>query len=528
MRIFLSYASEHRDIADQIQLTLAVGGYSVFFDRDDLPGGGDYDARISAAVAQSDLMLFLVSKASVAKGSYALTELKYARMRWPSPKDRVLPIMIEPVDIASLPPYLKAVTILEPEGSVPAEVRAAVNEMADELKRAEAAAAPTPSTPADSTERPGPSPAPPSTPLSQPFALRGRRTIALIVAGVLAVIGLVFSQFADGNIQTLLRVALLDDKHVPFNHDIRSGIDETVKRLNPIVRTQLLQFESRSISPWELAQGSLAVTRSNLIEKDAFTRYVRKNARPSCACWTELMDKPDDGGCVFISGWMLAALARYGAAASPAELKFLLDSQSKDGWWPVFPINEGAAEHGSSYATAWALMGLYQQKSQSLVPPDQVDAVNQAIDKGSAWLLAARDGARWKFYPADPKSKPSVSVSGAVLHALHVLGTPNLARIDALWLDALPRGVVAESEMEYHVVPTTPVVAIDHIEQIKLPWTLMATVDAYPNGNWMQKSHALHWMEAALRDPRVTSSPENENRSWWRAELLYALRYSVR
>jgi hypothetical protein len=59
-------------------------------------------------------------------GSYALTELKLARARWRRPKDRVLPVLLQGVQWDAVPPYLKAVRILEPEGNVPGEVLSAV------------------------------------------------------------------------------------------------------------------------------------------------------------------------------------------------------------------------------------------------------------------------------------------------------------------------------------------------------------------------------------------------------------------
>ena len=50
MKIFLSYATEDRALAEQIQLALAGAGHEVFFDRESLPAGGDYHERIKASV----------------------------------------------------------------------------------------------------------------------------------------------------------------------------------------------------------------------------------------------------------------------------------------------------------------------------------------------------------------------------------------------------------------------------------------------------------------------------------------------
>ncbi|MCI0627323.1 MAG: toll/interleukin-1 receptor domain-containing protein [Acidobacteria bacterium] len=122
MIIFLSYSSDRRDIAEQVNLALIGSGHKVFFDRDSLPAGDDYHIRIRKGVENSEVFVFLISPKSVALGSYSLTELKYARQKWPDPRQRVLPVMIERTEYQQMPNYLKVVTVLEPEGNVPAEV----------------------------------------------------------------------------------------------------------------------------------------------------------------------------------------------------------------------------------------------------------------------------------------------------------------------------------------------------------------------------------------------------------------------
>ena len=125
MKIFLSYASEDRALAEDIQLALAGAGHEVFFDRQSLPAGGDYHQRIRDAVAGADLFVFLISPDSVDAGGYALTEMGYARDKWAHPKGKVLPVMLRATLFTSIPAYLKSVTLLEPRGNVPAEVVAA-------------------------------------------------------------------------------------------------------------------------------------------------------------------------------------------------------------------------------------------------------------------------------------------------------------------------------------------------------------------------------------------------------------------
>lgn len=130
MRVFVSYASEDRPLAEEVALALTGAGHEVFFDRSSLPAGGDFHSRILAAVNGADLLIFLASPASLATGAYTLTELKFARDRWPHPKDRVLTVRLPGVAFDAMPAYLKSVTVLEPEGNTAAEVLAAVQALA--------------------------------------------------------------------------------------------------------------------------------------------------------------------------------------------------------------------------------------------------------------------------------------------------------------------------------------------------------------------------------------------------------------
>ena len=129
MRIFLSFPSELESQADNIAQSLRNCDHDVFFSHDDLPPGDSFDARVEKAIESSDFMVFLISPASVTKGRYTLSELAFARAKWPNPSNRVLPVMMAPTPLDQVPAYLRAVTILEPQGSAAAETRAAVDRM---------------------------------------------------------------------------------------------------------------------------------------------------------------------------------------------------------------------------------------------------------------------------------------------------------------------------------------------------------------------------------------------------------------
>jgi hypothetical protein len=127
VRVFLSYASEDRAIAEPIALSLRGAGYTVFYDRDNLPAGDSYNTRIAEAVADADLFIFLMSPRALESGRYTLTEMTLARMKWPSPARRVLTVQIAPVDRAAVPAYLAASTFLQPLGNAAADVTHKVN-----------------------------------------------------------------------------------------------------------------------------------------------------------------------------------------------------------------------------------------------------------------------------------------------------------------------------------------------------------------------------------------------------------------
>jgi formylglycine-generating enzyme required for sulfatase activity len=135
MKIFLSYASEDRPRADAVRHALAAQDHDVFFDREDLLPGEAYDARIRDAIHRSDLFIILLTPNALDAGSYTLNEVALAQSTWSNPSGRVLPVLLDPVSFDSIPTYLKAVTLLETPGNVPAAVADAVHRLAVARRR---------------------------------------------------------------------------------------------------------------------------------------------------------------------------------------------------------------------------------------------------------------------------------------------------------------------------------------------------------------------------------------------------------
>ncbi len=126
MKLFLSYPSGQRALAERLTLALEAEGHEVFMDRGALKPGESFHQRLRESILGADAMVFLVTPESVRSGSYALAELNIAQQRWRRPSGHVLPVIVSATPISALPPYLTAVTVLEPRGDAVAEIVAAV------------------------------------------------------------------------------------------------------------------------------------------------------------------------------------------------------------------------------------------------------------------------------------------------------------------------------------------------------------------------------------------------------------------
>jgi tetratricopeptide (TPR) repeat protein len=136
MRIFISYSSRYQNVCDRLQLALeADGRHKVFVDRSELIAGKPFDEALRKGIEECDLLIFLVSPESVAQGSYALAELDIAKKRWRHPGGHVLPVKVGQTALEAIPAYLRAVTILEPQGDVVAETVAAVEAISQRPRR---------------------------------------------------------------------------------------------------------------------------------------------------------------------------------------------------------------------------------------------------------------------------------------------------------------------------------------------------------------------------------------------------------
>ncbi|MBK7646312.1 MAG: toll/interleukin-1 receptor domain-containing protein [Betaproteobacteria bacterium] len=135
MKVFLSYASKQRALAEDLTKRLESAGIDVFFDRDDLLPGDAFDLQITQSLSHSDLLVFLASPDSLRAGAYTQTELAMAEKQWPKATGRVITLLVGDTAITDLPSYLRSVSVLKPEGDAIAETVAAVLRLADRAHR---------------------------------------------------------------------------------------------------------------------------------------------------------------------------------------------------------------------------------------------------------------------------------------------------------------------------------------------------------------------------------------------------------
>jgi hypothetical protein len=295
------------------------------------------------------------------------------------------------------------------------------------------------------------------------------------------------------------------------------------------IRGDVAKLRSGVLTAWSSSQAIHALSGRGLNpgHKQAVTDFIRSVKVPGCACWHEMEGTvPGDPVCVFASGWVFSAMARMDVPAQPDELAYVLAAERGGGWWSMYPVPPGQTEFASTYATAWVILGLKAQLDKDYVSPAQRADVEGAINRGAAWLLGVRSpNARWRPYPNIPTSKVSETISGVVLHALHRTVPDQSKAVEQLWLKNLPAELtkIADTDPVYVDIKNGEKrIGIDQFIQIRLPWMLIATADAYSSGSTLDRSEALFWLERTFAQEEMANA-DADLAPWWRSEFLMGI-----
>lgn len=327
-------------------------------------------------------------------------------------------------------------------------------------------------------------------------------------------------------VSQIVQVLRAPEHKIPINAETLAGVKDVVSRISKTLEPELKDPDRLVVNAFVTAQLIMGVGTSAGLDANVLQLRLRNARDSSCGCWRELSNQKEMPPNIYISGWILAALASLQAPATSSEVEFLTSEQNSGGWWSVFPVAE-RPEYASTYGTAWATLGLQSQIDRGLLSVREREVASNAVQRATAWLLTNRlEGARWKNYPLAPSGRSMLSVSALALHVLHDTQPTATMRLDREWLDALPTDALSSDakEAEYNWITSKDGYHLDAFEHIPLPWLLIATVDAYPAGDLRERARALEWLEVNLNQPTIRNA-DTQRDDWWRAELLYALRH---
>ncbi len=100
--VFLSYASEDKEVMEQVRRILLRQGLTIWTNKTDLKSGTQFQREIHKGIEGADNLVYFLSHAAV-DSEYCQQELTYAR----SLQKRIIPLRLEAVDAASIPAELQ-------------------------------------------------------------------------------------------------------------------------------------------------------------------------------------------------------------------------------------------------------------------------------------------------------------------------------------------------------------------------------------------------------------------------------------
>ncbi|MEL7501852.1 MAG: TIR domain-containing protein [Cyanobacteria bacterium J06554_6] len=103
-QVFLSYAEENRAVKETIQARLIQAGLTVWADTGDIQTGEDFEVALQRGIEEADNVVYLISKAAL-NSTYCQYEIKQAL----SLNKRVIPMLVEPMDLGQLSDTLRRI-----------------------------------------------------------------------------------------------------------------------------------------------------------------------------------------------------------------------------------------------------------------------------------------------------------------------------------------------------------------------------------------------------------------------------------
>jgi hypothetical protein len=114
--VFVSYASEDKSAAEKIKDALERAGVDVFFDRDDLQSGNDWEAKLRRSIRQSSLFVPVISQTTLVR------DRRFFRLEWNLAVDEAMMASFLDEEAFLLPVVIDNTTI--EDADVPSKFRA--------------------------------------------------------------------------------------------------------------------------------------------------------------------------------------------------------------------------------------------------------------------------------------------------------------------------------------------------------------------------------------------------------------------
>lgn len=320
---------------------------------------------------------------------------------------------------------------------------------------------------------------------------------------------------------------LIDNYSESIRNDIQLNITNENKK---IIRNS-----------WEMAQCAVAMGELNENEKTHFLKYINTEKR-GCLCWKE--EEEDNCECHFgATGWVLRAMATHSIPIDDSILNNVLDNQNKEGAWSITGLKD--EKYGSTYATCLLLLSL--NLVQHTKPTDLKIKIKSAIKSGESWLYYTSNKDKqwknllknnkgkvypkhqWKDYPKHNKGKVYRSVTALAVHTLNTLNNEDLklSEIKSSWMSTLSNYVYPEGRFDERSIilylNNGKTIFKDETWHLIEPWEIIATIDAFQDGNFVEKRLAFKHINRILKNIKIDESDFEDN-GFIQAEYLLSLR----
>jgi serine/threonine protein kinase len=337
------------------------------------------------------------------------------------------------------------------------------------------------------------------------------------VLGLIILLGVLSQSNTFSTIPYYLQLKLSqNDKQINLSSSQKKALEDstnsTKERVLGEFNKYIVEFENKEDAfknnIWTFSNFIVALSSVGYpLEADRLDAILNKNQTDE-GCWIE-----ERTGCkMIISGWVMLAKKDLGKPITDKQLEFVLKNQSAEGWFPAYPYLEDS-RNATTHPTSIIVWGLTEQLRHNLINIKDREKVKTAIVKGVDWLLKTRKRQTqdylWTACPNDAEfvHLPSFGLDGLIIYLLHNvaesgLQIPDLAEelkeIDSMWLNNLSNMTTLSLEDKVDGrcnTYTSDGDILDRTIRFTIPWSIMATVEAFPNGTLWQKAVAAKWLE---------------------------------